>query len=225
MPEFRRETRASGDYREVLAIPAFRRLWLAEVTARVGEAIAQVALPLLVYRLTESAGLMSVIFVIQMLPRAILAPVDLPVLADLRIVNGALLAMEAAVFHGGMLRERSADYGEFARLRLLAAHAYAPGAYLRAQQARAELRRRFERECRSFDLLSTPTMPGPAPPLDVPAPTRFTAPFNLLGWPAITVPTGAVDRMPIGLQLVGRPWSEAVVLRAARVVERSMALP
>jgi MFS family permease len=58
-----------------LAIPAFRRLWLAEVTARVGEAIAQVALPLLVYRLTESAGLMSVIFVIQMLPRAILAPV------------------------------------------------------------------------------------------------------------------------------------------------------
>jgi MFS family permease len=48
---------------------------LAEVTARVGEAIAQVALPLLVYRLTESAGMMSVIFVIQMLPRAILAPV------------------------------------------------------------------------------------------------------------------------------------------------------
>ena len=75
MPEIRTETRASGEYRAVLAIPAFRRLWLAEVTARVGEAIAQVALPLLVYRLTESAGLMSVIFVIQMLPRAILAPV------------------------------------------------------------------------------------------------------------------------------------------------------
>lgn len=75
MPEVRTETRASGGYREVLAIPAFRLLWLAEVTARVGEAIAQVALPLLVYRLTESAGLMSVIFVIQMVPRAVLAPV------------------------------------------------------------------------------------------------------------------------------------------------------
>jgi NRE family putative nickel resistance protein-like MFS transporter len=75
MPEIRTETRATGGYRAVLAIPEFRRLWLAEVSARAGEAIAQVALPLLVYRLTQSAGLMSVIFVIQMLPRAILAPV------------------------------------------------------------------------------------------------------------------------------------------------------
>src|SRR5262249_39790254 len=75
MNEARSETRATGGYRAVLAIPEFRRLWLAEVSARVGEAIAQVALPLLVYRLTESAGLMSVIFVIQMVPRAILAPV------------------------------------------------------------------------------------------------------------------------------------------------------
>src|SRR5262249_43465898 len=40
-----------------------------------GEAISQAALPLLVYRLTESAGIMSVIFVIQMIPRALLAPV------------------------------------------------------------------------------------------------------------------------------------------------------
>jgi len=150
---------------------------------------------------------------------AVLVPVDLPVMASLRVLNGALLAMEAAVHHGATLRDRSADYGEFARLRLLAAHAYPPGAYIRAQQGRAECRRRFERECRGLDLLSTPTMPGAAPPLGVPAPTRFTAPFNLLGWPAITVPTGTADDMPIGLQLVGRPWEEATVLKAARVVE------
>ena len=150
-----------------------------------------------------------------------LVPVDLPVMATLRILNGALLAMEAAVHHAPTLRERAADYGEFARLRLLAAHAYAPGAYLRAQQARAGARRRFELGCAGIDLLSTPTMPGPAPPLGVPAPTRFTAPFNLLGWPAITVPTGVSSGMPLGLQLIGRPWDEATVLRAARVVESS----
>jgi aspartyl-tRNA(Asn)/glutamyl-tRNA(Gln) amidotransferase subunit A len=150
---------------------------------------------------------------------AMLVPIDLPVMAGLRVLNGAILAMEAAVYHAPMLRERSADYGEFARLRLLTAHAYTPGAYLRAQQARRESRRRFERDCLGLDLLSTPTMPGPAPPLGVPAPTRFTAPFNLLGWPALTVPAGAVDGMPMGLQLVGRPWDEATVLRAARVVE------
>lgn len=150
---------------------------------------------------------------------ATLVPVDLPVLAPLRVLNYALLAMEAAVFHAPALRDRSADYGEFARLRLLAAHAYSPGAYLRAQQARAECRHRFEQGCAGFDLLSTPTMPGTAPALGVPASTRFTAPFNILGWPAITVPVGTIEGMPIGLQLAGRPWEEATVLRAARVVE------
>jgi Asp-tRNA(Asn)/Glu-tRNA(Gln) amidotransferase A subunit family amidase len=153
---------------------------------------------------------------------ATLVPVDLPVLATMRVVNGALLGMEAAAHHAPTLRERSADYGEFARLRLLTAFAYSPGAYLRAQQARADCRRRFAAGCAGIDLLSTPTMPGPAPPLGTPAPTRFTAPFNLLGWPAITVPTGDVQGMPIGLQLIGRPWDEATVLRAARVIEGAL---
>jgi aspartyl-tRNA(Asn)/glutamyl-tRNA(Gln) amidotransferase subunit A len=122
-----------------------------------------------------------------------------------------------------MLRARSADYGEFARLRLLSAHAYVPGAYVRAQQARAIARQAFEQAVEGIDLLSTPTMPGAAPPLGVPSPTRFTAPFNLIGWPAISVPVGAApDGMPLGLQLVGRPWGERTVLRAARVVERGM---
>jgi len=150
---------------------------------------------------------------------ATLVPTDLPVLRSLNVLNGAILAMEAAVLHSRSLRERAAEYGEFARLRLLAAHAYAPGAYVRAQQARALCRNRFERACRELDLLSTPTMPGVAPPLGVPAPTRFTAPFNLLGRPAISVPTGTAGGLPIGLQLVGRPWDEATVLRAARIVE------
>ena len=149
--------------------------------------------------------------------------VDLRGMADLRVVNGALLAMEAAAYHRPMLRARAADYGEFARLRLLAAHAYAPGAYLRAQQARAIARAGFERALDGVDLLSTPTMPGGAPALGVPAPTRFTAPFNLLGWPAISVPIGlTAGALPLGLQLVGPPWAEAQVLRAARAVELSV---
>ena len=150
---------------------------------------------------------------------ATLVPVEMPVLASLRVLNGAILAMEAAVHHAPALRQRYDDYGEFARLRLLDAHAYAPGAYLRAQQARRACRHRFEQECEALDLLSTPTMPGTAPPLGTPAQTRFTAPFNLLGWPAITVPSGTAAGMPLGLQLIGRPWDEATVFRAARVVE------
>jgi Asp-tRNA(Asn)/Glu-tRNA(Gln) amidotransferase A subunit family amidase len=155
---------------------------------------------------------------------ATLVPIELKSMARIRVVNGALLAMEAAVLHRGRLRDRAGDYGEFARLRLLAAHAYAPGAYIRVRQARAVLRGLFELDCRNIDLLSTPTMPGPAPPLGVPASTRFTAPFNLLGWPAITVPVGTTaEGLPLGLQLVGRPWDEATLLRAARVVEAGAA--
>ena len=151
---------------------------------------------------------------------ATLVPLDLPVLATARAINYAILAMEAAVHHRPRMRERLVDYGEFARLRLLGAHAYLPGAYLRAQQARAEVRATMVALFADIDLLSTPTMPDVAPPLGVPAPTRFTSPFNLLGWPAITVPVGrTAGGLPLGLQLAGRPLAEATVLRAAQVVE------
>lgn len=153
---------------------------------------------------------------------ATLVPLDLPVLATARVINYAILAMEAAVHHRPWLRERQANYGEFARLRLLAAHAYRPGAYLRAQQSRAGMRATMEALFARIDLLSTPTMPDGAPELGVPAPTRFTSPFNLLGWPAITVPVGKTSGgLPLGMQLAGRPWDEATVLRAAQVVETS----
>jgi aspartyl-tRNA(Asn)/glutamyl-tRNA(Gln) amidotransferase subunit A len=155
---------------------------------------------------------------------ATLVPIDLPVMAELRVVNGALLAMEATTYHRRWLRERAADYGEFSRLRLLAAHAYTPGAFIRAQQARSKLRATMDTLFAHMDLLSTPTMPEPAPLLGVPASTRFTAPFNLLGWPAFTVPAGrTAGDLPLGLQLAGKPWDEAAVLRAARVVEASTA--
>lgn len=65
----------------MLAIPAFRRLWLAQLTAQFGESIALVAMPLFAYGMTGSAQLLSFIFVLQLLPRIILAPLT-GVLAD-----------------------------------------------------------------------------------------------------------------------------------------------
>jgi MFS family permease len=84
----------------VLAIPAFRRLWLAQVSSRLGEAIALVAMPLLVYALTGSAELLGLIFVLQLLPRVMLAPIA-GLLADRldrrRILLSADLARAALV--------------------------------------------------------------------------------------------------------------------------------
>jgi len=150
--------------------------------------------------------------------------VDLPELEPLRLLNSAILAMEASAYHHPNLRARLDDYGEFMRQRILAAFAYGPRAVVRAQQARAVLRRRCDAIFERIDLLSTPSQPDVAPPLNTPGSIAFTAPFNLLGWPAISLPAGAgADGLPLGLQLIGKPWDEATVLRAARVVEASTA--
>jgi Asp-tRNA(Asn)/Glu-tRNA(Gln) amidotransferase A subunit family amidase len=149
-----------------------------------------------------------------------LVEIDLPELSDLRLVNGAILAVEAAAYHEPWLRTRLADYGEFMRQRILAGYAYGPTALVRAQQARAILRARCNAIFDRVDVLTTPTLPDGAPALGVPAPLTFTAPFNALGWPAISVPVGWTDTgLPLGLQLIGRPWDEVTVLRAAYAVE------
>ena len=69
-----RDERAES-YRAVLQNEPFRWLWLAVLFSRAGEAIAQVALPLLVYDLTGSSRLLGVMFVISLAPRVVLAPV------------------------------------------------------------------------------------------------------------------------------------------------------
>ena len=155
-----------------------------------------------------------------------LIPLDLPELEDLRLINGAILALEAAAYHQPMLRARLDDFGEFMRQRILAGFAYGPRALVRAQQARAALRQRCDRIFEQIDLLSTPTQPDVAPPLNNVGWTTFTGPFNTLGWPAISVPAGlSGEGLPLGIQLIGKPWDEATVLRAARVVEAGIRLP
>jgi aspartyl-tRNA(Asn)/glutamyl-tRNA(Gln) amidotransferase subunit A len=83
------------------------------------------------------------------------------------------------------------------------------------------------------DCLFTPTTPVTAPPLGAqlvtigektedlrPALTRFTRPFNVLGLPALSMPCGLdADGLPIGLQIVGKPFAEATVLRVAAALE------
>lgn len=92
--------RGDGALRGALAIRPFRRLWLAQLVAQFGEAIALVAMPLLAYAMTGSAELLSLIFVLQLLPRIILAPLT-GLLADRldrrRLMIGADLGRAAVV--------------------------------------------------------------------------------------------------------------------------------
>jgi aspartyl-tRNA(Asn)/glutamyl-tRNA(Gln) amidotransferase subunit A len=146
-----------------------------------------------------------------------------PQLDGLRVLGSAILGMEALAFHLPWLRARLDDYGEFMRQRVLGNFAYEAGAFVLAQQARAALRREAAAILGRADVLLTPIHPGPVPALGVPAVNGLAIPFNLLGWPALTMPAGlGGDGLPLSVQLVAAPWDEATLLRAAQAVEEAL---
>jgi aspartyl-tRNA(Asn)/glutamyl-tRNA(Gln) amidotransferase subunit A len=142
---------------------------------------------------------------------------------------------EAAAYHEEWLRERPGDYGADVREALLSASQASAVDLVKSERGRAslvvEMREIFER----VDLLVTPTLPvtatrigerevdidGQRVPLH-PQLIRFTLPFNQTGQPAASVPCG-FDRagLPIGLQIAGRPWDEATVVRVAHTYQEA----
>jgi aspartyl-tRNA(Asn)/glutamyl-tRNA(Gln) amidotransferase subunit A len=161
--------------------------------------------------------------------------VELPSVGAVAAASFAIVASEALAYHAEWLRTRAADYqpdvGE--RLRM---GAFVSGMhYVRAQQARALVRDEVDRALARRDVLLAPTTPLPATmpgeneatlgdgPSDVrSALIRCTRPFNFSGHPACSVPCGFSGAgLPIGLQLVGRPFDEATVLRAADAYQRA----
>lgn len=153
---------------------------------------------------------------------ATILDLDLPELEELRIIGSALIGMEALTYHEPHLRDRPQDLGPFPRDRLTIAYAYGPNSYVQAQQVRAVLRARLDTLWERVDLLSTPAVAYGAPELGDPRTnTRYSIPFNCLGWPALVVPSGLTAAgLPLSTHLIGRPWDEATVLLAGEAVER-----
>jgi aspartyl-tRNA(Asn)/glutamyl-tRNA(Gln) amidotransferase subunit A len=93
--------------------------------------------------------------------------------------------------------------------------------YVRAQQVRTLLRRDFEQAFRRCDAIATPTTPAPAfrfgektdDPVQMYLADVFTVPANLAGLPALSLPCGLASGLPVGFQLVGRPFEEETLLR------------
>jgi aspartyl-tRNA(Asn)/glutamyl-tRNA(Gln) amidotransferase subunit A len=100
--------------------------------------------------------------------------------------------------------------------------------YLKAQKVRALIRQDFDRAFQRVDVIATPTSPTTAfrlgerleNPVQMYLADVFTVSANLAGIPAISVPCGFSDGLPVGLQLTGRPWSEAMLFGVAAGYER-----
>jgi aspartyl-tRNA(Asn)/glutamyl-tRNA(Gln) amidotransferase subunit A len=143
-------------------------------------------------------------------------------------------ASEPSTYHQQWLRERPEDYGEDVRTLLEVGELLPATHYLQAQRYRSTLRRDFLAAFRKVDVFICPTLPFTATPLgatevvienDTPedmlgAIMRFTGIPSLTGLPALSVPCGFDgDGMPIGMQIIGRPFDEQLLFNVARAYQ------
>jgi len=161
-------------------------------------------------------------------------PVSLPASERSGAVFISIADVECAAFHSKWLRTRGDDYDWSTRTRLESAALAPATAYIRAERARELIRREMLEALDTHDVLVMPT--GPVPPPSIEASTgspggyyqgrldlgrrRYTSPASLAGLPALSVPCGfSKAGLPIGVQIVGRPFAEATLFTVGRAYE------
>jgi len=145
-----------------------------------------------------------------------------------------VLGCEAASALEEDMREHQSELGSDVRLLIAGASQLRAVDYLRAQRVRTLVVREMDALFARYDALVLPTTGCSAPlvrpgdeehgvvdPALVNTLARYTMLACVTGHPACTVPSGADGGMPLGLQVIGRAWDEATVLRVARTVERA----
>lgn len=166
---------------------------------------------------------------------AVMEEISLPLLSLAGAIFMALADSDGAGLHQHWLRTRPMDYDQGTRRRLLAASLIPAATYHQAARARALLRARLRDALGRYDLLLCPTAHQAAPPIATgraAITTRqevagrfftrrsYVTPAALAGTPAIALPCGFTrSGLPLSLQLLGRPFDEATLLRAAYAYE------
>ena len=128
------------------------------------------------------------------------------------------------------LQTRGVGFGEEVKRRImLGTYALSAGYYdayyLKAQKVRTLIREDFNKAMRKVDIVLSPTAPTPAfrigektaSPLEMYLGDIFTAPVNLVGLPAVSIPAGFAGKLPVGVQLIGKPFNENKILKTAQV--------
>ncbi len=167
-----------------------------------------------------------------------LVEVAIPDLRLMAVAHGLTIHAEMAANMRRYMDQHRRDFGLTTRLMLANVETMRSSDYVHAQRVRTRAIRHFQEALSRADLIATPATPITAPEVveralpqgesnvgQVVEAMRFINPANLTGLPAIVIPAGYDERgLPLGLQLIARPWDEDTLLRLAYaadgVVER-----
>ena len=154
--------------------------------------------------------------------------VEIPHIKYAQMANQVITLSEAFSFHEANLKTRRQDYGNMVRNRFMLGGLLSASDYNQALRMRRVIKDEMAEALGQADVLVTPTYAATAPRIEGYAGSTtltqpsFTGPFNVSGLPAVSVPCGLSDEgLPMGLQVVGKPFDESTVLRVAYGYEQT----
>ncbi len=154
--------------------------------------------------------------------------VQLSPLQDWMACGSLISIVERAAAYEEWARTRLGDFGERVRSRLMLGAFVSGVDYVQAVRRRRELRAQLQRAMTELDVVLTAAQPAEAaridalPKWDLFELPSFTMPFNVAGYPAISICSGFGEGgLPVAVQLVGKPFQEPTVLRVADAFEKA----
>jgi aspartyl-tRNA(Asn)/glutamyl-tRNA(Gln) amidotransferase subunit A len=143
---------------------------------------------------------------------------------DLSRPAGTIIASEAYSLHRDYIENTNKAIGPGVRMRAQTAKSFLAGAYAEEMRAMANRRRVFTDWMKPYDAVLLPTMAVPAIPLaevdeSSPIPGYLTRPANYLGLCSLAMPSGQSGGLPLGIQIVGKPFAERDVLRLGKAFQ------
>jgi aspartyl-tRNA(Asn)/glutamyl-tRNA(Gln) amidotransferase subunit A len=162
--------------------------------------------------------------------------VSIPLAPNAGALTMSILSVEWSNLHRPLFESNIDELDHNNKIRFLTGSVIPAQYYYKAQKIRAVLRQQILDALEKVDVLVLPTGPVTAPPVEsipgiqskehaltgLAGRISFTGPFNLAGTPALSIPCGfSSSGMPMGLQIVGRPFAEETVLRVAHAYEQA----